>query len=298
MSKIESKFLFTVCQVGAEQSLKMEVARNHPELRFSYSRPGFVTFKIAIEDKKIPHDFLLNSVFARSYGLSLGKAKTVEDLIEFAKKISAIASNEGAAMRLHIFERDHYSHSETPKDFVSGIQAKKILSEVRTALKDSSHLFHSDVISHIGDIVIDLVVVEENEWWLGVHAHTMQHAPHLGYPGGAPVIKLPEESPSRAYLKLEEALVYFDVPMRKGEVAVEIGSAPGGASFALLEHGLKVVGIDPAEMDPLILKNSNFTHIRKPVANVLREELPEKVHWLLLDMNVAPNVSVFQVDYP
>ena len=37
-----SPFLFTVCQVGAEGALKNEVLRSHPELRFAYSRPGFV----------------------------------------------------------------------------------------------------------------------------------------------------------------------------------------------------------------------------------------------------------------
>ena len=298
MSEIESKFLFTVCQVGAEQVLKDEIARNHPALRFSYSRPGFVTFKISTEDK-IPLNFQLNSIFARTYGLSLGKAKTPEDFIKFAQGLQPKTKDDSTAkqaMRLHIFERDAYSHSEMPKDFEPGLKAKKLLTQLRQELKACPDLFHSDVISHVGDLVVDIVIVDEKEWWLGAHEHMSQHAPNLGYPGGAPNIKLPEESPSRAYLKLEEALLFSNAPLRRGQTAVEIGSAPGGASFALLERGLKVIGIDPGEMDPRVLKNPEFSHVKKTVASVLREELPERIDWLLLDMNVAPSVSVFQVD--
>src|SRR5215510_10145346 len=51
-----ASFVFVTCQVGAEPALKMEVARELPMLRFAYSRPGFLTFKIA-PGGKMPDDF-------------------------------------------------------------------------------------------------------------------------------------------------------------------------------------------------------------------------------------------------
>src|SRR5690348_16808915 len=66
------QFLFVTCQIGAEPAVKSELARNWPNFRFAYSRPGFLTFKL-------PQDFVsdnfdLNSVFARAHGFTLGKA--------------------------------------------------------------------------------------------------------------------------------------------------------------------------------------------------------------------------------
>ena len=91
-------------------------------------------------------------------------------------------------------------------------------------------------------------------------------------------------------------------PVRKGDQAVEIGSAPGGASYALLQRGVNVVGIDPGEMDPRVLNYSksaigsaHFDHIARSVVTVTREELPESVEWLLVDMNVGPDTALGSV---
>ena len=78
-----SQFIFAVCQIGAEPALKQEVTRLHPELRFAYSRPGFVTFK---SEKVLAPGFRLHSILARAYGLSFGrigeKGATVEQRAE------------------------------------------------------------------------------------------------------------------------------------------------------------------------------------------------------------------------
>ncbi len=49
-------------------------------------------------------------------------------------------------------------------------------------------------------------------------------------------------------------------------------------------------------MHPVCMKNPKFSHIQRPVANVLREELPARVDWLLLDMNVEPRISLYSID--
>ncbi|MFO0634461.1 MAG: SAM-dependent methyltransferase [Nannocystaceae bacterium] len=55
---------------------------------------------------------------------------------------------------------------------------------------------------------------------------------------------------TRAWAKLEEALAWSRLPLREGDVVVEIGAAPGGAALALLQRGAEVaIGIDPARMD-------------------------------------------------
>ena len=129
-------------------------------------------------------------------------------------------------------------------------------------------------------------------WLLGLHTHGPGRSI---YPGGRVPLQLPSDAPSRAWLKLEEGLVLSGLPVRPGEVAVEIGSAPGGASWALLQRGLRVIGVDPGEMAEAVLRHPRFTHLKQTLGELRREQLPQRVDWLLLDVNLAPQVALHQV---
>jgi 23S rRNA (cytidine2498-2'-O)-methyltransferase len=76
---------------------------------------------------------------------------------------------------------------------------------------------------------------------------------------------------------------------------VELGSAPGGASQALLDAGLEVIGVDPAEMDESVLANPRFTHVRSRTVETSRKVF-RHVQWLAADMNVAPRYTLDAVE--
>jgi 23S rRNA (cytidine2498-2'-O)-methyltransferase len=105
---------------------------------------------------------------------------------------------------------------------------------------------------------------------------------------------LPKDAP-RAYLKIVEALEWSELPTAPGDRCVEIGSAPGGSCLALLERGLKVTGIDPAEMDAAVLAHPNFTHVRARAKDVKRAAFRD-CDWLVMDANVAPNYTLDTLD--
>jgi 23S rRNA (cytidine2498-2'-O)-methyltransferase len=109
------------------------------------------------------------------------------------------------------------------------------------------------------------------------------------------VIPDPREVISRAYWKMQEALVWSQLPIERGDRCVEIGSAPGGASEALLGAGLAVVGIDPADMAEQVLKDPNFVHVRKRAADLKRREF-RGIRWLAADSNVAPKHTLDTVE--
>ena len=46
MALAESAFLFLTCQRGAEAAIKQEIGREWRLMRFAFSRPGFLTFKL------------------------------------------------------------------------------------------------------------------------------------------------------------------------------------------------------------------------------------------------------------
>ncbi len=108
-------------------------------------------------------------------------------------------------------------------------------------------------------------------------------------------LELPADAVSRAWLKMEEALRWSELPISPGARVAEIGSAPGGASQALLSRGLIVTGIDPAEMAPVVLKHPRFTYIRHRSMEVRRRNF-QKIRWLTADMNVAPEYTLDAVE--
>jgi 23S rRNA (cytidine2498-2'-O)-methyltransferase len=83
--------------------------------------------------------------------------------------------------------------------------------------------------------------------------------------------------------------------MARGEHVVELGCAPGGASQALLDAGLLVTGVDPAEVDPAVAEHPRFNHVRARVATAPKRLL-RGAHWLAADMNVTPKYTLDAVE--
>lgn len=277
-------FAFAVCQVGAEAAVKAEVAQQRPDWRFAFSRPGLVTWKCAPLLTLAQRPQL---VFARLTGASLGRADGPADVAAFA---SDVAARFGRPVRLSVFERDVAKPGDEPPGYVYGPLAEALAQSVWPQLPGDARLPLGPPAA--GDIVLDVAVARDEPWLVGVHEHARTDLP---YPGARPPLRLPEEAPSRAWLKLEEGLLWSGLAMNPGHVAVEIGSAPGGASFALLTRGLRVVGVDPGAMAESVLAHAAFMHLPLKLGDVRREQLPRRVDWLLMDVNLAPQVALHQV---
>jgi 23S rRNA (cytidine2498-2'-O)-methyltransferase len=144
----------------------------------------------------------------------------------------------------------------------------------------------------IGEKVTLIMMVGENEYWLGEY---ILKKTHFQTPGEVSSIEK-KEVPSRAYYKIAEAYEAFDLPMDFEEKVLELGSAPGGASLFLLDQELKVFGVDPADMDRSILAKRNFKHIKKPFENLNAENFQEDIDWIVSDVNLPPSVVIKEVE--
>lgn len=198
------------------------------------------------------------------WGRSLGAARDPEDA---AHQLAAVG-----AQRLHVFARDPEVATEL------AAWAAAIPIEAGTAQP--------------GELVADVIIAPGEPAWLGLHR---ADAFHLPYPGGLIPVEMPSESPSRAYAKIEEAIAWRDLPVAAGHVALEIGAAPGGAVLALARRGLEVYAVDTADIAPQVLALPNVHHLRTKVGALRWEELPPRVDWLLLDVNLAPQVALHEV---
>lgn len=100
-------------------------------------------------------------------------------------------------------------------------------------------------------------------------------------------LELPSSAPSRAWLKIEEAIALFELPLGTGKTVLEVGAAPGGAAWALLARGARVIGVDPGQMHQVCLEHPRFTHLRLPFQELNPAHYSE-VDWWLSDLNLAP----------
>lgn len=91
---------------------------------------------------------------------------------------------------------------------------------------------------------------------------------------------------SRAEFKLLEAIEVFGLDMSQYHTAADLGAAPGGWTNALLANGLKVTAIDPANMDPELLKNPKLKHYKEMTQTYLTRDLGQKFDCIVNDMKM------------
>jgi len=290
---ITSPFVFAVCRDGSEKALKANVKALHGDLLTpAYMRPQLITWKAT---RPLGLDFTLDSPFARASGLSLGNGATDEAIVE------AAAAVRGEKLHLHVYPREHPEDGLATEDW-QVIEGRRDRLEVAFT-KAGFEIRSEDELPAIGDLVLDVILedkVKPNAL-VGAHKHTEQSHP---LPGALPTIMLPPEAPSRAYLKMEQAIVFagLDAPGKmRNLAALELGCAPGGATLALLRRGVRVCGVDPGPMDARVLSyaqssGTSFTHLKLPVGDLHNVELPGRMNLLITDMNLAPPVVIHYLE--
>jgi len=96
-----------------------------------------------------------------------------------------------------------------------------------------------------------------------------------------------EGPPSRAYLKLWEALTRIGRMPRPGDTCLDLGASPGGWSWVLAKLGARVVAVDKAPLDPRVLAMPGVTQ-RMESAFALDPRREPAVDWLFSDVICYP----------
>ena len=286
-----SPYLFVGCQCGAEPEIKRTLCEPNGPFRFSFSRPGFVTLK---SELTIPawSAALPEGPFIRVRGHSLQKLEgdSADQLI--AQVLEQYRELDWTD--LHVWQRDIATPGWNGFEPGRSALASLIGDRLQAALLEKSDP-RAGQVNRTADWkakVLDVAIIEPNQWWIGSH---LVESSADRWPGGVFPINEPAEMISRAYLKMAEAIHWSRMPFKPGDSVVEIGSAPGGACQYLLDLGMKVVGVDPAEMDPTIMAHPNFEHVRSRSLQVKRRFF-SRFRWLVCDANVAPVYTLDTVE--
>ncbi len=262
--ELKLSFVFFTCNEKSVPLLKAEIRMKNPDFKLSFSRKNYLTYKI---EKDNPDILKYDFVFSRVFGISFGKFELDHFNPEMIKKYSN-------KFRLHVWSMD---------------PTKECTEFRKELLEKYKDLFFKEEKAENGDWIVDLIEVSEGKYWWGIHQSRMKTCP---YPAGIYPIKENPDAPSRAYGKLAETVKGFSIHIKKEDTALEFGSAPGGAALYLLENGLYVTGVDPAEMDEEVLKNKKFVHINDSIQKMDISKFKNKLDWILSDMNVSPKTAI------
>jgi 23S rRNA (cytidine2498-2'-O)-methyltransferase len=264
-------FLLVACQGGAEATVCGWQEATLPRLTKAAWRRGVVTFRLGDFDP--PDDFFPDLVFNRTCIRSLGQVTGSNAAERAAAAVALVGITDWSA--IHAWSRDP--------------RAEIDLQPIRTALAAACGLpSASATVATPGDLVLDCIVDSPDRWWIGWHrAATLPSC----WPGGAYPVPLPEGKVSRAWLKLDEAIATFGIPLEPGQRVIELGASPGGACQRLLEAGLHVVGVDPALVDERVSGHERFEQWRMRARDV-RLKVLRGFHWVVADMNIDPTSTM------
>ena len=96
-----------------------------------------------------------------------------------------------------------------------------------------------------------------------------------------------EEPPSRAYLKLWEALTIAGKMPSNGSRCLEIGSSPGGWTWVLASLGAEVISVDRSPLAPNVAKMPGV-HFKAGNAFSMLPETIGAVDWIFSDVACYP----------
>jgi 23S rRNA (cytidine2498-2'-O)-methyltransferase len=142
--------------------------------------------------------------------------------------------------------------------------------------------------SRTGLPVLHVLFSDATTAWLAA-ALPGQAAP---WPMGVPRLRMPSNAPSRSTMKLAEAFTTLlndderETLIRAGQRAVDLGAAPGGWTWQLVNRGLRVIAIDNGPLRDSVMATEMVEHIR---ADGFTWRPPRPVDWMVCDMVEQPS---------
>ena len=111
------------------------------------------------------------------------------------------------------------------------------------------------------------------------------------WPLGIPRLRMHPDAPSRSALKLEEALLtLLDADerqrlLRDNMQAADLGAAPGGWTWVLVRHGMKVTAVDNGPLRQHLLDGGRVDHLRE---DGFQWQPRQRLDWMVCDMVESP----------
>jgi len=126
--------------------------------------------------------------------------------------------------------------------------------------------------------------------WTLADQNLIVAAPRCSSPfpnGEVPFVEDHVRPPSRAYLKLWEAFTVAGRAPKPGDRCVDLGSSPGGWTWALERLGARVISVDKAPIDERLTRLTRVRYV-KDSAFAVEPTKVGRVDWLVSDVICYP----------
>ncbi|KIL34748.1 SAM-dependent methyltransferase [Cohnella kolymensis] len=265
------------------------------------ANPGFAPYAMEELRRRIPGSRVSGLAPGETFAFTSGDLETDQLVKELRRK-------EPIFLR-HIFPIDAEvpctdSSEQTADalrryaDSLGGrVKGRKAAIQVRKAQGSPFSYSSSEARDIVAEVVRELggePVPREADWIISVYASNRtiymgcsQPKDNLSdWPGGAVRFRREEGLISRAAFKLLEAEREFNLPLDRFTNALDLGAAPGGWTSVLLERGMKVTAVDPADMDPSLELHPRLRHLKRNAADLSFP--PGSFDLLVCDMSWDP----------
>lgn len=102
-----------------------------------------------------------------------------------------------------------------------------------------------------------------------------------------------EEPPSRAYLKLWEAMMHLPVWPKNTDIVMDLGACPGGWTWVLKSFVQEVISVDKAPLATQLMKAKNVQFLQDSIFG-LDPKKWQHVQWLFCDVICYPE-KIFEL---
>ncbi|KMT65259.1 23S rRNA (cytidine(2498)-2'-O)-methyltransferase RlmM [Catenovulum maritimum] len=270
------------CRAGFEKDCAAEIqARSTDVEMFGFCRlkdnQGFVEFEVSEPEagllfKKIK---LRDLVFTRQWIRLIEKLTDLPEKNRLSPILDVIADNKYGDLRLE------YPDTNSGKEIANF--AKKFTVPLRQALKQKNQL--KDKHSKI----LHLFLFDSSNIWIGISYQSNNSPWNMGIQR----LRFPSKAPSRSTLKLEEAFHHFipkdewQTRLASGLQAVDLGAAPGGWTYQLVQQSMMVIAIDNGPMAESLMETGQVRHYREDGFKF--EPKKNQIYWLVCDMVEKPD---------
>ncbi|RKN84145.1 SAM-dependent methyltransferase [Paenibacillus ginsengarvi] len=161
------------------------------------------------------------------------------------------------------------------------------MSELKLGIVSMLHeTYDADAVAKDADYIVSVFLTEEAAY-IGISEPEQNLS---DWPGGAVRFRKEEGQVSRAKFKLLEAEYEFGLDLSRYAKALDIGAAPGGWTSLLLERGVEVTAVDPADLHPDLLGHPKLTFMKRNAGDVKFCE--HSYDLLVCDMSWSPKMMV------
>jgi hypothetical protein len=262
-------FIFFHTVTYNEKLLIAWMKAHYPELKLSFSAPGWVTFK---SQKYFSLNFSCPLALRFGQGLDIIKCPE-KDLSPLWKSIEILVQDHGID-QIHYFERAEIRNEN---------------AEILNRLKSSYPKVNSAL--ELGKKSLQIFKIHDGLYATGLTTLT-SHAFQSPFVGALKTAHIPTNSPSRAYLKIAQIHDHMPIPWQKEDIILELGASPGGITTYLLEQGLIVHAIDSA---PLKIEHPHLKTIVDSVQRLKAQEVSIDTQWVISDLNLSPKQVINEV---